>query len=345
MRKGVWISVGFLAGYIAAANVHHAERAVSRGDASKFHNGSRGKRDGDDTASDVLSGNGSRSSQSPGEYNRPGFQAHIFNARGWITTVAVVGWLTSLIVGDLFSDITSFVWDVINPVASIESLASDVYNWVANLWDAMWNAVTNILDDFQNWEGLIEDVWDGVGSWFTDLENDLVGWWTDLFNDIWQDVIDPASWFFEQLWNAIYPYAEDLGNAIVHGLVDPILDAWDWVVESLGDIWNLVYPFVAQWWNDIYGDVIAPILGLAESVYGTVSNIAQWLESGAADVINAVEKAMEWIIWFGEHTFDDLTAFFSSVPSALEHWLINGFVQAQEDYTDEILSIIAEAAG
>jgi hypothetical protein len=181
-----------------------------------------------------------------------------------------------------------------------------------DLLDYVFTVVTNSLSS------VLQTVWGYVLGTVVWIENaaTTVGHWIDgTWDWLWAYVIAPAI----QLVRDALNYAVDVlqwiiaqvANNLAWLLDNVIAPAWDWIehaVETVGGwIWDAVEGF--------YHNVILPLLADAEWWAHLLASAWDWLTHEVVAVVNIVIKAWDWLVWMGEHTFDDLTALFDGADA------------------------------
>jgi hypothetical protein len=101
--------------------------------------------------------------------------------------------------------------------------------------------------------------------------------------------------------------------------------AGDWFADEFDSAWHIAY-----------NDAIGPAL---HSVEVGVDAVAPIILYGAEDIVHTVEmviKAAEWIVWFGEHTFEDLLGLATGLPSHVD----SSVIQKGASYVGDEVPII-----
>lgn len=180
----------------------------------------------------------------------------------------------------IYDDSVTAVFDGIDwAIASAENVLSIVGNYAVEALDWVLAApgiVGGWIDSAENW------LWANVVS---PAINDVMGWANDVYNwavDAYNDLAAAASW-------------------VTNNIIDPILR---WVENAE----NWVQQHLAAFWDSIWAAYIGPIWSMIIWLWDNVPQWVDWLINTAYDVVLLCIKAGEWIIWFGEHTFDELEA-------------------------------------
>lgn len=90
-------------------------------------------------------------------------------------------------------------------------------------------------------------------------------------------------------------------DVVVHDLVDPALS---WIAHS-EEWW---YHLVDRWWQLTDREVIHPIEHGLDDVRHEAAATADWVAHEGARVAELVEKAADWLVWFGVHTIEEVVA-------------------------------------
>lgn len=234
-----------------------------------------------------------------------------------------------------------FDWNPLSWIQSAGNIASsaisDVENWAKNAIklavDALSDAVSLVTDGiealdtalvagFQSITSLAENTYNWAAQIaYVDLPDAVNG----LFNTAlgW---VDDAEGLAEQLYNAAIGYAtdvvDDVTNALDYALNNYLYPAWNWI----GNAENWVGALLDSWWDAIWANTFGPIWSAMQWLAGLGADWFDWLTNVATDAINAVIKAWEWIVWFGEHTIDDLVNLVDSTPSQIDNAFLNSAV-------------------
>lgn len=197
---------------------------------------------------------------------------------------------------------------------------ADEFNAAFDLIDYVFTVVTNGLVASLN---IAWNVLNGVWSWIENAFSTVYGWITSAVTWWWENIILPAIGLIRDGLN----YAVEA----LQFAINLAQSALDWVIN------NLIIPLfqwvesaavtVAHWiWDALdtfYRDVIAPILHDIETIFADVVSLANFVWHTVLDVVNAVIKAWDWVVWFGEHTFSDILHLLEGTDSGLTRdWLL-----------------------
>lgn len=207
-----------------------------------------------------------------------------------------------------------------------------------NLIDYVFTTVTNALQAGLNWASQIAA---GAFDWIINAAVTVGGWIERGVIDFWNDVIVPA---IDGLVSAIDYVGGVLGAAIneiwgwlsafVRDYLDPI---WSWIVNAA----ETVFGWIWQQIDAFYNAYIAPIIHELEQAWDMLVQVWDWLWQIGVDVVNAVIKAFDWIVWFGEHTFDDLRHLYDE---AVQGQGLDGLVTVVTDEYDEGAALLEKVA-
>jgi hypothetical protein len=141
-----------------------------------------------------------------------------------------------------------------------------------------------------------------VGGWI---------WWA--IQGFWNDVVNPAIHFLHDVLNyaiAVVQYAINALSAGVQWLVDHlIIPAFDWILHAAETVGRWIEDAVIAF----YHDFILPFWNDFLKVWDEIAGVADFVYHEVLAVVRAVEKAWDWIIWFGEHTFDELRHLYDDI--------------------------------
>lgn len=229
-------------------------------------------------------------------------------------------------VATTWNDVKAFIHDAIKAAVDLlddgVNLFYYVFVVVTDALQAGLNAVTNIATVAWQW---VESAATVVGGWIQYATTTL-----------WNDVIWPAIKFVEDGLNfavGALQYAIDgvinAAAALWDNYVSPL---WDWVAHSLETVSGWIWSAIDGFYNAFIKPIIATVEQIGHDLYAALD----WLFNVAVGVVDAVIKAWDWVVWFGEHTFADIRALLSGTDAQLNRdWLL-GAAHAGGGVADEV---------
>lgn len=251
-----------------------------------------------------------------------------WNPASWWNTVAHLG-------DNVAHDIESWVKDFVNLCFSIYDEAAQL---ALDLIDGLINLVGYVAGVAYSWAG------DALG----DITNIVDNWIPSIVNSIWSTV-----------WGWVVDAANAAASALddVYGWAVAAFDAVDGVINSIWD--NYLLPALdwishaadwfgdqfAGWWNEFWAVAIAPVLDTLSDLGGWIEVAGNFLYGDVTTAVHAVEAAWDWIVWFGEHTFDELDQLFTEgMPDITEAWILSVFNDLSEG-DSKIESVLEQVFG
>jgi hypothetical protein len=248
-----------------------------------------------------------------------------------------VSWFNSLVSfgGSTLSDLENWVKDAINKALSI-------YDDVASLTiaaleaTATWasDGVTDLIDWSNEAVGWINNITGNlipaIGNWAIGIAsgwvNDLRSWTEGAFTDVY-------NWATTAISGIVDAY-----NWTVANIIDPVSH---WVDNA--ETW--LQSRLASWWDTIWANTIGPIWSALQWLVDNVPGWVEWLAQTAYGWVLAVIKAGGWILWMGEHDFDDLVNLIESTPGQIDHAWLNSVVAQTPGTATEVEDWFARLLG
>lgn len=207
-----------------------------------------------------------------------------------------------------------------------------------DLIDYVFTVVTNSISAIVNHLSAAADI---LWSWMVHAADTVGGWITAAAYWWWDNVISPAIGLVHDIVNYVsdaLSYAIGLVSAgldwAINNLVVPALN---WIENAV----NTVGGWISDAVNAFYHDVILPIWGDVQHLLDAANDLWQWAFNFADSLLHGVEKAWDWVVWFGEHTFDDLRALFGDFEQGQGLDAIVNAVKSDYDDTAAMLDRVA----
>ena len=284
--------------------------------------------------------------QRPSRARRRSASAHVLYDAA---AIGVIGWLVigswwnpvswwddvSGLTVQAWNDVKAWVHRAINDVQTLISGAFDLIDFV-------FTVITNALQAGLN---IVGNIATGAFDWVLHAADTVTGWIQTGLYWLWDNVITPGFQWIEGALNWAVGILQDAINLVSAGvdwlvanIIDPIFSWIAHAAETVGGwIWDAVQGF--------YNDVIAPIFAGIEWWVNLLANLWQWIVTVVVDVINVCEKAMGWLLWFADHSFDDLVQLLTGRgPVDTRDWIlgelqssdafVRGFIDALERVLD-----------
>jgi hypothetical protein len=150
-----------------------------------------------------------------------------------------------------------------------------------------------------------------------------------MFHRVWHDAahwVDNARHEAAHLFDMGRHFAAHIGDNIrkwanetlrknVWGRLDSL---WHWFLHA--DTW--AWHMIVRGAKDVYRNVIRPVEHAISSDAHRLWNIEKHLYGDVMMWIRVLEKAADWMLWFAEHSFDDIKKVAEHGEQALFHsWL------------------------
>lgn len=197
---------------------------------------------------------------------------------------------------------------------------ADEFNAAFDLIDYVFTVITNGLTASL---GMAWNILNGVWSWIVNAATTVYGWATNVVNWWWDNIILPAVGVVHDILNYVteaLSYAINLvQEALDWAINNLVVPALNWIVHAAETVGGWIWAAI----DGFYRDVIAPIINDVESIFRELGQVADFVWHGLLDIYHAIIKAWQWIVWFGEHTFDDIKALLFGTEHALTRdWLL-----------------------
>lgn len=212
-----------------------------------------------------------------------------------------------------WNDVKQFIHDAIKAAVDLlddgVNLFYYVFTVVTNALQVGLNAVTNVATIAWQW---VEQAAVTVGGW---IQFALV--------TIWNEVIWPAI----QLVHGALDFAVgalqealNLAAAGLSWLVDNIImPVWHWIEHAAETVSGWIWAAI----DGFYHDVILPIWQFVQDVGNIVGALWHWFTTDAAAAVEAVLRALGWIVWFGDHSFHEILDLLEGAGSAMgRDWVL-----------------------
>jgi hypothetical protein len=214
-----------------------------------------------------------------------------------------------LFVLTIVGDAIHGVYDALNAaVDAVDDALSDVQNGLASF--GSW--IDSEADRIGSW---VDHWWDLTWGW---VQSTVQGWIADLRN--WTvDAIAAAASF---LYAAIH-VVEQAADTLYRDVIAPILS---WVAGAAQWFAHMI----ESWWDGIYNDVIKPIGDLLDQAWQYAQVAYHFVTVVWVDVWKVLDAAWGWLVWFAEHTFDDLESLGSDLGHDASRSTLLGLARADE---------------
>lgn len=191
-------------------------------------------------------------------------------------------------------------WDEI--CATVEQVASAIWEWICNLVEAIgqWFA----------------DLWDKIVAIFTPVVDFFVGIFTGAWEGIkavWSAVVD----FFKGIWNGIVA----IFNGVVNFFKTIFTTAWN-VIKT---VWNVVVSWFQAIWDGI------------KNVFSAVGN---WFKNVFISAYNGIVNVFSKITGFFKGIWDSIKAIFSKVGQVIGDAITNTVKKAVNTVLSMAVKII-----
>lgn len=336
MRKVVRYG-GILACGWTAANLYQRAQRDIRGRHDRDVSDER-RHDGPGDHSDESIHRGKRGGdhQRPGGGHRQGERSH------WLTTFAVVTWLFRLVLGAWW-DPTSWWQQFWNGITDVPSDA------ITAITNAINYAISQVETVYDSEFSALEETVDYVQSSWNTLSYFITTYGVELAD--WLDVTggDVATW----VQDVVYATAQDAINTVADGLgfaYDALQSLVDGALSSIDELFTLydavdsyiigiiqdeLVPFGEYVWNTYLEPIIGPIQEAVDWIETALEQLGDDAWDTITNVIDLVTRAEEWLVWMAEHSFDDLTQLWGSVPNQATLGWIEQQAADPEGYVDQ----------
>lgn len=229
-------------------------------------------------------------------------------------------------VATTWDDVKNFIHNVVKSAVDLLADGVDFFYYV-------FTVITNALKATVDHLSAAADV---LWSFMVSEAERVGGWITNAVDWLWSNIVVPA---LAVLQSAVDYVGSALGFAI------------DLVKNSLDDIWrNYIAPAfdwvehaaetVGGWIGDavsaFYNDVIKPVFDFVGQIGHDLYAALGYIYNDVVAVVNAVVKAWGWVIWFGEHSFEEILALLGGADHALTRdWLL-GAAEHGSGVADEV---------
>lgn len=343
MRKAVWFGVGILAGYLAASNVDHAERRLCRSDAGRLYYRVGSPGFGDDPAGAILEGRRKRGDRRSRGAHRGREQSHVGGSAFAIIAQALVLWIGASLTswwGDRYGEVIGLLGGIFWP---IDRLLQMLWGDLADAFDTIYNffasAISLAIDTARRIENGLVDIWQAIDGVVAKAWNDLTNFVANMWDQIGVPIIDGivhlADWVGQQVYHWIGIFYHDVILPAVHAIIDAI----DWVAKIGDYVLHLIDTAVTAFYDNVLKPILAPLF----AAVGFVGTLWTWFETVARDVVTVAEKAISWLVWFGEHTFDEARALFTGGGSPLHLLHAESVARSVEGDLGAFASLIEQA--
>lgn len=207
----------------------------------------------------------------------------------------------------------------------------------------VFTTVTNAINKAADWwfTNIVIPAWD----WIQHAAETVGIWIWGAIQGFYHDVILPALGLLHDALDfaiGALQYAINLAAQGFTWWVDHvIMPAWDWVQHAA----STVAGWVNGWWDWIWSHVVAPLINDAEFWAHLLASAWDWLTTTVVAVVHVVLLAWVWLIWFGEHTFDDIRSLISGGAHGVNReWMLNE-AGDPNGYLAQIMDEIARALG
>jgi phage-related protein len=223
-------------------------------------------------------------------------------------------------------------WNPVSWLSDLGTLAADsaqeIRNWVTiavdeafSLFDAAASITIGFIDDILSdivgtiaviggmATTLVEQVAGIISSAIPNAINWVVGtvegWARDAIGIV-SLAVDGVISFFNGLINDVENEAKYVFDTYIAPAIQWIEGAADWVGAIIETAWNAFWAVA-----------IAPVINVIDTISDQIDSLWNYLFGEARSVIDVVEQAWDWIVWFSEHTFDDIDQIIMSGESSI----------------------------
>lgn len=229
-------------------------------------------------------------------------------------------------------------------------------HWARNVWDDIWHVgssvVNAIVDAVSSAIDLLANAANDAINWVHDTLSDAIMSALDGIQRLWHaidDVLNKAWHFADNVWHSLDDFIRRVAADVWGGISNALHQAIDFagnvlqsalhaIEHAVGWVWNEAQHLVERAWHDLQNwtqnaidlvirDIIGPILRFADQIWHDIYPMFKWFTQAIVDIIEICIKAAEWLIWFGEHTFE----FFYHLGSDLVTGGVPGVFDADHD--------------
>jgi predicted PurR-regulated permease PerM len=187
-------------------------------------------------------------------------------------------WVRSLVDG-----VVSWITDWVNHVIR---WASDAFDAIGRTFGQVWDYANSIVTWAQS---MVTSAWDRLVSWVGHLVADARSFASGLFNRL-------ADWA-QTAVNGVWQFAQSIVDWVNRNVWQPL---WEHIQGTISWVASSVIPWAAQIVNDLAGWVHTAFDHVWGWIWSTVSPFIDW----ATYLLRAVERAIGWIVWVGDHPID-----------------------------------------
>ncbi|PEM52307.1 phage tail tape measure protein [Bacillus toyonensis] len=192
----------------------------------------------------------------------------------------------------------------------IKNWTIDTYNFIKDYLVGLWSG---IVETASSWLSLLVE---SVSGWWSSLVESTITWLSSMVETAsswWSSLVETASQFFMQLfqkwqetWQSILTFLDPIISlistlleagwlliqagaqiawaAISQYIIQPILEAYNWVSVKIGELvawlgtqWELAKSYTLVGWNLIKQYVIQPVQELWNTTKQKLSDLANWI--------------------------------------------------------------------
>jgi len=208
-----------------------------------------------------------------------------------------------------------------------------------NLIYYVFTTITNALQNGINFLRAASDI---VWNWMLSEAERVGSWITTGVDWLWSNIVVPALAFLQTAIDYVGSALSFAIQAVVNNLANIwdnyIVPVFDWVAHAAETVAGWIYNAVQAF----YHDVILPVFAFLDQLGHDFYSLLGYVLNDVVAIVNAVVKAWDWIIWFGEHGFAEIIGLLSGTDHSLTRdWLL-GAAQHGNGVADEVAQWLEE---
>ena len=215
----------------------------------------------------------------------------IFAAAVWVMNSAIWASVTAVWAQTAALLANPITWIVLAVVVAVAALIAIIVLMVT-YWDEISKFLT---DSFNNVMSFFKTVFDAIGKWWNDLWTGIgeffTAWWeayvklvTDSFNGIvsfFSTIGKAISDWWSGLWNGIVGFFK----FVIDGYVANVMMVFNGIVSFFVTIGNAI----SSWWNGLWSGLI----GFFKNIFSGISDFVGGIFKG---VVNGIIGAINWML-------------------------------------------------
>ena len=198
-------------------------------------------------------------------------------------------------------------WDEI--CATVEAVASAIWNWIcdlveaigqwfADLWDSIVEIFSQVVDFFVGiftaaWDGIVA-VWNGVVAFYKGIWDGIVGIFSAVVN-FYKSIFTTAWNCIKAVWNGVVGWFKNVWNGIVN--IFSVVGNWfknifTTAYNAVTGVWGKIVGFFKGVWDGIVSMFSAIGTAVSDAITGAVKSAINAVLSGAVGIINGFISAL-----------------------------------------------------